>query len=252
MTGNGMATRSSDLLTSHRAIREALFKAGQGSTLLVSGDSPRLEQLLETARANGVAVRRLARNELRAIAPDAHDCALEFVGKRREHLSLEDVLDGPETDSLLVLVLDHVTDPHNYGAILRSADQFGVDAVVVAGRRSAPLSAVAIQASAGTAPHVPIVTVANLASAIESMKQRNVWVYAADMDGEQAHRSNLSGRVAVVMGSEGKGVSRLIADRSDGHLRIPMGGHADSLNVSVACGVLLYEIRRQQGWLDTH
>lgn len=247
-----MAAQSSELLTSHRAIREALSTAGRGSTLLVSGDSPRLEQLLEKARSNGVAVRRLARSELRAIAPDAHDCALEFVGMRREHLSLEDVLGDPETDSLLVLVLDHVTDPHNYGAILRSADQFGVDAVVVAGRRSAPLSAVAIQSSAGTATHVPIVTVPNLASAIESMKERNVWVYAADMDGEQAHRSNLSGRVAVVMGSEGKGVSRLIADRSDAHLRIPMGGHADSLNVSVACGVLLYEVRRQQGWLDTH
>lgn len=247
-----MATHSSELLTSHRAIREALPKAGKGSTLLVSGDSPRLEQLLETARSNGVAVRRLARSELRSVAPDAHDCALEFVGVRRGDLTLEAILDRSETDPLLVLVLDHVTDPHNYGAILRSADQFEVDAVVVAGRRSAPLSAVAIQASAGTAPHVPIVTVTNLASAVESMKERNIWVYAAEMDGEPAQRSNLSGRVAVVMGSEGKGVSRLIADRSDGHLRIPMGGHADSLNVSVACGVLLYEIRRQQGWLETH
>jgi len=247
-----MATHSSELLTSHRAIREALPNAGAGSTLLISGDSPRLEQLLEKARANGVAVRRVARTELRSVAPDAHDCALEFVGVRREELSLDDIVGGSETSSLLLLVLDHVTDPHNYGAILRSADQFGVDAVVVAGRRSAPLSAVAIQASAGTAPHVPIVTVVNLAAAVESLKERNVWVYAADMDGQPAHRSNLSGRVAVVMGSEGKGVSRLIADRSDGHVRIPMGGHADSLNVSVACGVLLYEIRRQQGWLDAH
>lgn len=247
-----MAPHNSGLLTSHRAIREALPNAGRGSTLLVCGESPRLEQVVQKARSNGVAVRRISRDELRSVAPDAHDCALEFVAQPREHLTLEDVVGRPGTDSLLVLVLDHLTDPQNYGAILRSADQFGVDAVVVAGRRSAPLSAAAIQASAGTAHHVPIITVTNLASAVELMKERNVWVYAADMDGEQAHRSNLGGRVALVMGSEGKGVSRLVADRSDGRLRIPMGGHADSLNVSVACGVMLYEVRRQQGWLDVH
>jgi len=247
-----MASHSSALLTSHRAIREALSNAGKGSTLLVSGDSPRLEQLVEKARSNRVAVRRISRDELRSAAPEAHDCALEFVEQRRAQLSLEEVVGRSEASSLLLLVLDHVTDPQNYGAILRSADQFAVDAVVVAGRRSAPLSAAAIQASAGTAHHVPVITVTNLASAVELMKERNVWVYAADMEGEQAHRSNLSGRVAVVMGSEGKGVSRLVADRSDGRLRIPMGGHADSLNVSVACGVMLYEVRRQQGWLDAH
>ena len=248
-----MAARTGRILTSHRAIEEAVSSAGSESKLLVSGHSARLDRIVSLARSAGVTVQIVSRAELRAIAPDAHDCALQLGnppgGERRSH-DLESLLDEPARASLLLLVLDHITDPHNYGAILRSADQFGVDAVVVPGRRSAPLSAVAIQASAGTAPHVPIVTVSNLVSSIELMKDRDVWVYAAEMGGEPVHRSNLVGRVAIVLGSEGKGVSRLVADRVDARVRIPMGGHADSLNVSVAAGVLLYEIRRQQGWLD--
>ncbi len=245
-----MAARKTEVLTSIRAIREALDVGGIDGTLLVAGDSPRLTDVARRAREVGVAVRRVSRNELRTRAPAAHDCAFEILHRpETARPSLESVLTSGAADALY-LVLDHVTDPHNYGAILRSADQFGVEAVVVAGRRAAPLSAAAIQSSAGTAHHVRIVSVANLASALNLIKRHDVWVYAADMDGDPVHRVKLSGRTAIVLGSEGRGVSRLLAERSDARVRIPTGGHADSLNVSVACGVLLYEIRRQQGWLD--
>ena len=243
---------SGETLSSHRAIEESLPAAGPGSTLLVAGDTTRLARLIRIAESHHVPVRRVPRKQLRALAPDAHDCALQLARSDREqrNVRLEDVLADPARSPLLVLVLDHVTDPHNYGAILRSADQFGVDAVVVPGRRAAPLSAAAVQASAGTAAHVPVVTVPNVAAAVESLKRAEVWVYAAEMAGDPIHTASLTGRVAIVMGSEGKGISRLIGERADAHLRIPMQGHADSLNVSVACGVMLYEVRRQQGWLD--
>ncbi len=246
-----MATRRPDYLTSYRLIHETLDMRRGGRALLVSGESPRLDELIRSARAQGIDVRRVSRKELHARAPGAHDCALEPAGARPEgEPTLDEVLTRGDASRGLFLVLDHITDPHNFGAILRSADQFAVDAVIVPGRRSAPLSAVAIQSSAGTAQNVPIVTVTNLASALSRMQEHGTWVYAAEMDGEPVHRANLTGRVAIILGSEGTGVSRLLLDRSDGRLRVPTGGHADSLNVSVACGVLLYEIRRQQGWLD--
>jgi 23S rRNA (guanosine2251-2'-O)-methyltransferase len=246
-----MAARRPEYLTSYRLISETLSTGRGRRVLIVSGESPRLDELIRTARDRGVEVRRVSRKELHSLAPGAHDCALELAGAPPDgEPTLDDVLTRSDPAHSLFLVLDHITDPHNFGAILRSADQFGVDAVIVPGRRSAPLSAVAIQSSAGTAANVTIVTVANLASAVSRMQEHGAWVYAADMEGEPVHRANLAGSVAIILGSEGKGVARLLLDRSDGRLRIPTGGHADSLNVSVAGGVLLYEIRRQQGWLD--
>ena len=241
----------SEYLTSHRAIREALQSGERAEELVIAADSPRGRELTDLARRAGVAVRTMSRRELRQVAAGANDCALR-IGEATAvtRRALEDVLGRADAESALLLVVDHVTDPHNYGAILRSADQFGVDAVIVPGRRAAPLSAVAMQSSAGTAEHVTIVTVPNLVQAIGQMQDAGFWVYAAEMSGEASHRTNLKGRTALVLGSEGKGVSRLVAERADALVRIPMGGHADSLNVSVACGVLLYEIRRQQGWLD--
>lgn len=242
--------RKTELITSHRAIRESLAVHRGEGTLLVAGGAPRAEQLAQLARQAGVTVRRVTRTELRSRAPDAHDCALELPPLRPQTgLTLDELL-GSEAKTLLLVLLDHVTDPHNYGAILRSADQFSADAVIVPGKRSAPLSAVAVQSSAGTAEHVRIITVANLAATIERLQGHGVWVYVAAMDGSPAHGCDLTGRVAIVLGSEGRGVSRLVGERADGSIRIPTRGHADSLNVSVACGVLLYEIRRQQGWLD--
>lgn len=246
------AQRGSELVTSHRAVLEALPTAGSGAVLYVAGETARLGEIVARAKRSGVTVRTVSRRELRRLAQDARDCALD-LGREpgAKAATLDDALRAADAACGLVLVLDHVTDPHNYGAILRSADQFAADAVVVPGRRSAPLSAVAVQSSAGTAEHVTIVTVPNLASAVGRMQDAGFWVYAADMAGAPAHATRLSGRTAIVLGSEGTGVSRLVAERADGLVRIPMRGHADSLNVSVACGVLLYEIRRQQGWLDS-
>ncbi|MFW5743897.1 MAG: 23S rRNA (guanosine(2251)-2'-O)-methyltransferase RlmB [Spirochaetota bacterium] len=246
------AAGASEYLTSHRAILEALATTGEDAVLYVAGSTTRIEAIVERARRHGVTVRNVGRGELRRIAPEARDCALD-AGRRpgATAATLDEVLAASDAARGLLLVLDHITDPHNYGAILRSADQFAADAVVVPGRRSAPLSAVAVQSSAGTARHVRIVTVPNLAAAVGRMQDAGFWVYAADMAGEPAHKTRLTGRTAVVLGSEGGGVSRLVAERADGLVRIPMHGHADSLNVSVACGVLLYEVRRQQGWLDS-
>jgi 23S rRNA (guanosine2251-2'-O)-methyltransferase len=193
---------------------------------------------------------KVSTSDLSQRAAGSHDCALEISGERSTLTTIAEVIDNADEQSI-VLLLDHVVDPQNLGAILRSADQFSVDAVIVPERRAAPLTAAVIQASAGTASYVPLITVKNLPRAIEELQRGAFWVFAAEMAGEALHRAKLDGRIVLVMGAEGGGVSRLVAERSDGLVAIPMAGHADSLNVSVACGILLYEVRRQQGWLDT-
>jgi 23S rRNA (guanosine2251-2'-O)-methyltransferase len=140
--------------------------------------------------------------------------------------------------------MDHIEDPQNYGAILRSADAFGADLVVTAKNRAAPLSEAAARASAGASAHVKVAAVTNLPRALGQLAEAGFWIYAADMDGSPLPSAKLPERFAIVLGSEGSGVSRLVAECCDGSLAIPMGGHVDSLNVSVSAAIFLYEYRR--------
>jgi 23S rRNA (guanosine2251-2'-O)-methyltransferase len=245
-----MTKRQNRVLTSLRAIEETLKNPPPGSVLYLSGDSRRIQLLASLASRAGIPIKRESRESLRATGGErARDCVLQVPAEENRSRSLSEPLNSLTAGHAIVLLLDHVTDPHNYGAILRSADQFGVDAVVVPSRGAARLTSTVIESSAGTARHVTTITVANLSAAIRELKQHEFWVYAAMMDGQSIGKTSLNGRVALVLGSEGSGVSRLVADKADLSVAIPTRGHADSLNVSVACGVILYEVRRQQGWL---
>ena len=242
--------RRSDVVVSHRAIREYLSSGRRSGTLYIAGEGKRFSSIIDLARRSGVAVEQVSRRRLQELGGDrAREIVLQSAIEAAVAPSLPALLEGLTAPSALVLLLDHVTDPHNFGAILRSADQFGVDAVIVPAHGSSSVSAVVMESSAGTAPHVTIVTVPNLSVAIRDLKKHDFWVYAAEMGGESATDTRLTGRVALVLGSEGKGVSRLVLENSDVSVGIPTRGHADSLNVSVACGILLYEVRRQQKWL---
>ena len=240
----------SEYLTSPRAIRAAIDGSAGESTLIVASETPLVVELVAEAHRHGIAVERTTRAELARVAPEARGAALRVNTTVAGAPTLRQAIESTNAADALIVVLDHITDPQNYGAILRSADQFGVALVVVPGRRAVPLTATVIQASAGTAQFARIVTVANIANALKELQAAGFWVYGADMAGDPVHRVNLSGRTVLVLGSEGDGLSRLVAARCDGLVRVPRSGNADSLNVSVACGVLLYETRRQQGWLD--
>lgn len=146
----------------------------------------------------------------------------------------------------LVLVLDGVTDPQNLGAILRSADKFDVDLVITPNRRSAGTGPTVAAASAGALAWVPQAVVPNLARALKQLKEAGFWVYGADLGGIPASEAGLQGRVVLVMGAEGRGLGRLVSETCDRIITIPTGGHVDSLNVSVATGILLYEVRRHE------
>ncbi|HEY4640081.1 MAG TPA: 23S rRNA (guanosine(2251)-2'-O)-methyltransferase RlmB [Thermoanaerobaculia bacterium] len=145
-----------------------------------------------------------------------------------------------------VVILDGITDPQNFGTILRVADGFGVDLVVTPEHESVGLTPAAVKASAGASEWVPVARVTNLARAIESLQKKDFWVYAAAADGDRPDKIDFRGNVAIVLGNEGKGVRRNVLQHCDRVVTIPMQGHVDSFNVATAAAVLFYEVRRQQ------
>jgi 23S rRNA (guanosine2251-2'-O)-methyltransferase len=161
------------------------------------------------------------------------------------HTSFEDAVTALTADQALILALDGITDPHNLGAVLRSADQFRVDLVVLPERRSASVNDTVSRTSAGADRWVRYSVVPNLVRALTFLQERGFWIYGADASGAPAHTVTLTGRTVLVLGREGEGLHRLVRDTCDGLVAIPTGGRIDSLNVSVSAGVLLYEVRRQ-------
>ncbi|MEO5765615.1 MAG: 23S rRNA (guanosine(2251)-2'-O)-methyltransferase RlmB, partial [Casimicrobiaceae bacterium] len=159
------------------------------------------------------------------------------------HVTLDDVLEQPAEPPLL-LVLDGVTDPHNLGACMRSADAFGAQAVIVPKDRAVGLNATVAKAASGAADTVPLIAVTNLARALRDMKERGVWIVGGDAGGERLYDADLTGPIAWVLGAEGSGLRRLTRESCDRIVGIPLVGSVASLNVSVATGICLYATRR--------
>jgi 23S rRNA (guanosine2251-2'-O)-methyltransferase len=217
--------------------------------LLVAKAGPRARELVTLAVDSKVRVDRVGSFELDRLAPDNRGIALqvEDIFQNNADISLDEFLNGlGDRADALALILDEITDPHNYGAILRSCDQFGVDLVISRSRRNAKHADIISKTSAGTVSWVPQTEVPNLVRAAGQLKDAGFWLYGADMQGEPVYAKDLRRRVALVLGGEGSGISRLLRECCDGLVGIPSRGKIDSLNVSVAAGVLLYEITRQR------
>jgi 23S rRNA (guanosine2251-2'-O)-methyltransferase len=208
-------------------------------------DAVRNEEIAKAARARGVEVRRASRQRVEELARGVvHQGVAAHVGPY-PYSGLGEILSTPEP---LVLVLDGVTDPRNLGAILRAADGAGAGGVVIPKDRAVGVTAAAVKASAGASEYVRVARVTNLRRAVDTMKGKGLWVYAAEAGGTPYVELDLTGALALVLGSEGRGVRRLVREGCDGTVFIPMLGAVQSLNVSVASAVLLYEARRRRGW----
>ena len=207
-------------------IKDLLKQAELAKVRIITSDTARLDGMAGHGRHQGVVAK---------------------VDGRIKELKLEDVLDTLSEPALL-LVLDGVQDPHNLGACLRVADAVGAQAVIAPKDKAVGLNATAIKVASGAADTVPYVTVTNLSRAIKEMQEAGVWVIGLDEDGEKdIYATDLAGPIALVMGAEGAGLRRLTKDNCDFLARIPMHGSVESLNVSVASGVCLFEARRQRG-----
>jgi 23S rRNA (guanosine2251-2'-O)-methyltransferase len=210
---------------------------------------PRMDAVLELARAKNVRVSTESRDQLtRHCKTDTHQGIVAFL-RERKFLALEDLLHAPVGPSgyRFFLALDGVEDPHNLGALLRSADGSGIDGVILPERRSAPLSGTTAKSSAGASEHVRIAQVVNITRALETLKKHNVWIVGLDERGTPDYTDfDFKQDTCLVLGSEGSGLHEFVKRTCDHLLRIPMAGSVSSLNVSVAGAVVMYEAMRQR------
>ena len=209
-----------------------------------------LGHIASKARAQGVVVVETDRRKLDAMSrTHAHQGVVALCAVR-EYCTVEDLLQRAQEKSEppFLVMCDEISDPHNLGAIIRTAECVGAHGVIIPKRRSAGLTAVVDKASAGAAEHLPIARVANLSAAIETLKKAGVWVYGAAAEGASPlWKTDLTGPICLVIGSEGDGMSRLVREHCDVILSIPLKGQISSLNASAAAAVLMYEILRQRG-----
>jgi len=210
----------------------------------------RLRELFDAARRAGVPVRREPRAALDRVTGNANHQGVVAIIAGATYADERDILDGVSSRTLLV-VLDGIEDPHNLGAIIRTAECAGANAVVIPERRAAHVTETVSKTSAGAVEYLPIAKVTNLASFIDSLKQKNVWVVGVDQSAGMPYTEfDYSGALALVLGGEGKGLHRLVRERCDAVVSIPMAGRIESLNVSVATGIVLFEAIRQRNARD--
>ena len=161
---------------------------------------------------------------------------------------LEETLEKINNEYPLIVILDHIEDPHNFGAIIRSCEAFGVDAIIIPSNRSVDITSTVVKVSVGTIEKVKIIKVVNLNNTIKKLKEKGYWIVGTDMEGTPYDSIDYKTKIALVIGNEGKGISRLVSENCDYLANIPMKGTVNSLNASVACGIFLSEINRKRGY----
>lgn len=232
------------LRAGHEMIRIYIVK---GET--ENGANARTKDILGLARKQGIPVITVDEPALRRMAQTRNHQGVIAIAAEWKYAAVADILRQSEIrkEDPFILVLDGVEDPQNFGAIIRTAEAAGVHGIIIGEHRAVGLNATVSRASAGAIEHMPVARVTNLTRAIEELKEKGLWFTGTDMEGPVGmEQANLTGPIGLVMGGEGKGISRLVGEHCDQLVRIPMWGKINSLNVSVATGIFLYEIRRQR------
>ena len=239
------------IIEGRNAVTEAL-RAGTpiDKIYLARGETDAaLGHIASTARSKGVVVVECDRRKLDGMSrTHAHQGVIALAAVR-EYASVEDILSAAREreEPPLIVVCDELSDPHNLGAVIRTAESAGAHGVIIPKRRSAGLTAVVAKTSAGAVSHVPVARVANLPALLKELKEAGVWVFGTAADGDRLlYDADLKGPAAIVIGSEGDGMGRLVAETCDFKVRIPMRGKLNSLNASAAAAILLYEAVRQR------
>lgn len=238
--------KRNDLLIGRNAVTEAL-KSGRDidSLYLAKGNNnPALLRLASMAKERGAVVKETDPKKLDYMCSGGNHQGIAAYVAVHEYSTVDDILQlaRDREEAPFIVICDEIEDPHNLGAIIRTAECAGVHGVIIPKRRSASLSYAVGKTSAGAVEYMKIARVSNLAATIDELKQKGVWIYAADMDGEDYKSADVSGAAALVIGSEGKGIGKLIKSKCDAVLSLPVKGRINSLNASVAAGILMYEI----------
>ncbi|MCJ7856591.1 23S rRNA (guanosine(2251)-2'-O)-methyltransferase RlmB [Lachnospiraceae bacterium NSJ-143] len=229
-----------------------VFKSGRDieKIIVAKGNTEgTIRRIMSMAAEKGVVVQQVERKRLDEMSQTKNHQGVIAIVSSHSYVSVEDILKKAEEKGKepFIIILDEITDPHNFGAILRTADAAGADGVIISKRRSVGLTATVAKTSAGAIEYVPVAKVTNIANTIEDLKKAGLWIACTDMDGKSYFESDLKGPLALVIGSEGEGVGRLIKEKCDFTVSIPMYGNISSLNASVAAALFMYEVVRQRG-----
>lgn len=208
----------------------------------------KVNALIDELKKTGTIIKFVDRDELDSMALTKSHQGIIAEVEDYKYVEVSEIIDYAKSknEEPFVVLLDEIEDPHNFGAIIRSAECVGVHGVIIKNRNQAMVTAAVASSSAGATEFMKIARVTNISKTIEELKKQGMWFACADMDGTEMSKTNLKGSIGLVVGSEGNGVSRLVKEKCDFVVKIPMKGHIDSLNVSVATGILLYEINRQR------
>lgn len=244
--------RSEGLIEGRNAVTEAL-RSGRAinKVFVANGETDRsLGRLAAMAKDAGAVVVRIDRRKLNEMSPTGVHQGIIASFAAHEYATVDDILAVAQErgEAPLIVICDELSDPHNLGAIMRTAECAGAHGVIIPKRRSVGLTAVVAKASAGAVEYMKVARVSNLSAAIRDLKAKGVWIYGTAAEGASAlHETDLTGAAAIVIGNEGDGMSRIVAEQCDFKVSIPMKGHISSLNASAAAAILLYEAVRQRG-----
>ncbi|MBQ7363416.1 MAG: 23S rRNA (guanosine(2251)-2'-O)-methyltransferase RlmB [Clostridia bacterium] len=244
------AEKNGNMIVGRNAVRELLSGECDVEKIYIT-DGERegsIKLLIGMARERGIPLIECDRTKLDAMSGGERHQGIIAIASEMNYYTLDDIINyaAERGESPLVAVCDGIEDPHNLGAIIRSAECLGFHGVIIPKRRAVGLTATVAKASAGALMHMRIAKVTNLASTLDELKERGFWVYAADMDGDAYYNTDFSGAAALVLGSEGFGISRLVKEKCDLTVSIPMFGQVNSMNVSCAASVLFAEVARQR------
>jgi len=240
---------SANIIIGRNPVMEALKSGREIEKLLIAKDAEgSIRKIIGMAKEKALPYQFAGKTALDRIADGrAHQGVVAYISSY-EYCGVEDILEKARRkgEDPFVIILDGIEDPHNLGAILRTADGAGAHGVIIPKRRAAGITDVAAKASAGAVEYVPVSKVSNIAQTIDRLKETGVWIAACDMDGTEYDKANLKGSLALVIGAEGQGISRLVKEKCDFSVSIPMSGKIASLNASNAAAILMYEVRRQR------
>jgi len=243
-----MAYSDEYILTGRNPIREALKNKHDLEKLLVQkGElSGSAKEIVQKAKEMKIQIQVVEKQRLDAIAPN-HQGLIAFASAYR-YSTVEEILKYAEMkrEAPFLILLDGITDPHNLGAIIRTAECAGVHGVIIPQHRSVGLSPAAVKSSAGAVEYIKVARVGNLSRTIEELKKQNIWFYAVTMDGNDYMKTSFDGGVGLVIGAEEDGISRLVAEKCDFSISLPMVGKIESLNASVAAGIMMYRVTEQR------
>lgn len=240
----------SNLIEGRNPVLEALKSGREIEKIVVAKGTKEgsINKIIGMARDKNIIVQVVDRSRLDSMSDTNSHQGVIAIAASYLYKSIEDIFElaRKKEEDPFIIILDEIEDPHNLGAISRSAECAGAHGIIIPKRRSSGVTAVVSKTSAGAVEHLPIVKVTNISSTIEMLKKENIWIYGAHMEGENYYETDMKGPIAIVIGSEGNGLSRIVKEKCDFLVKIPMKGQVSSLNASAAASILIYDVVRQR------